>query len=95
MIKEVVINEGVVVEEVVTKKVDTAQPVQHTLPCEMEGCGYIIQKDGDMPLYIAVGFLKLHQDLHDRGYKTFKPWLKQLVHNEKGDIKPVHTAQPA
>ena len=42
-----------------------------------------------MPLSIAVRLLKLHHDLHVRGYNT-----KQPVQQEKVDIKPVDTAQP-
>ena len=40
-------------EEVVSKPVHTAQPVQQekvapTLPCEFEGCVYVIHRDGGM-----------------------------------------------
>ena len=42
-------------EEVDIKPVHTAQPVQQekvapTLPCELEGCVYVIHRDGGMPL---------------------------------------------
>ena len=41
-----------------------------TLPCEFEGCGYVIRRDGGMPLRIAVELLKLHHGHHVHGLLT-------------------------
>ena len=35
-----------------------------TLPCELEECGYVIQRDGGMPLWVAVELLRMHQLPH-------------------------------
>ena len=97
--------EGVAVEEVVTKKVDTAQPVQHTLLCEVQGCGYKTPESQSGP---AIRWLTLHQKYvhsEDDIIQTVQPvqgervvtksvHTTQLVQQEKVDIKPVHTAQP-
>ena len=56
-----------------------------TLPCELEECGYVIQRDGGMPLWVAVELLGMHQLDH-------VPHVRQPVQQEKLAIKPVHTA---
>ena len=57
------------------------------MPCELEGCVYVIHRDGGMPLWFAVERLRQHQLNH-------VPHVRQPVQQEKVDTKQVDTAQP-
>ena len=47
-----------------------------TLPCELEGCGHVIHRNGGMPLWVAVELLGMHQEDH-------VPLVRQPVQQEK------------